>query len=152
MPTPRHFARSLLVDCDIPASGSARFERTAPTRVAPHRMTLINPLRPQFRHRRRAGTMRIGGARNAADGARPQPPLIASPALQANMGGDRAAALPPSLLGPSAMRRQLPAPTVLVFDSGLGGLTVFREVARARPDARVIYAADDALFPYGQIE
>ena len=44
------------------------------------------------------------------------------------------------------------SPTILLFDSGLGGLTVFREVARARPDARFIYAADDALFPYGAIE
>ena len=42
------------------------------------------------------------------------------------------------------------APTILVFDSGLGGLTVFREVATARPDARLIYAADDAFFPYGR--
>ncbi len=41
-------------------------------------------------------------------------------------------------------------PTILVFDSGLGGLTVHREVARARPDARYIYAADDAFFPYGK--
>jgi glutamate racemase len=41
------------------------------------------------------------------------------------------------------------SPTILVFDSGLGGLTVFREVAAARPDARFIYAADDAYFPYG---
>ena len=40
-------------------------------------------------------------------------------------------------------------PGILVFDSGLGGLTVFREVAAARPDARLIYAADDAFFPYG---
>ena len=39
--------------------------------------------------------------------------------------------------------------TVLIFDSGLGGLTVFREVARARPDARFVYVADDAGFPYG---
>jgi len=39
--------------------------------------------------------------------------------------------------------------TVLVFDSGLGGLTVFREVAAARPDARFVYVADDAAFPYG---
>jgi glutamate racemase len=39
--------------------------------------------------------------------------------------------------------------TILVFDSGLGGLTVFREVAAARPDARYIYVADDAFFPYG---
>jgi glutamate racemase len=43
------------------------------------------------------------------------------------------------------------APAILVFDSGLGGLTVFREIAAARPDARLIYAADDAAFPYGRI-
>lgn len=42
------------------------------------------------------------------------------------------------------------APTILVFDSGLGGLTVFDPVARARPDARFIYVADDAAFPYGR--
>lgn len=41
------------------------------------------------------------------------------------------------------------APTLLVFDSGLGGLTVQREIAAARPDARLIYTADDAGFPYG---
>ncbi|MCX8254788.1 Glutamate racemase [Beijerinckiaceae bacterium RH AL1] len=38
---------------------------------------------------------------------------------------------------------------ILVFDSGLGGLTVASEVARLRPDARITYAADDAGFPYG---
>ncbi len=43
------------------------------------------------------------------------------------------------------------APTILVFDSGLGGLTVHREVSAARPDARFIYAADDAAFPYGRL-
>jgi len=42
-------------------------------------------------------------------------------------------------------------PTILVFDSGLGGLTVFREIVRLRPDARYVYVADDALFPYGRI-
>ncbi len=42
------------------------------------------------------------------------------------------------------------APTILVFDSGLGGLTVYREIAKARPDARYIYVADDAGFPYGR--
>jgi glutamate racemase len=41
------------------------------------------------------------------------------------------------------------ASTILVFDSGLGGLTVYREIARLRPDARLVYAADDAAFPYG---
>lgn len=40
-------------------------------------------------------------------------------------------------------------PLILVFDSGLGGLTVFREVAAIRPDARYVYAADDVAFPYG---
>ena len=43
------------------------------------------------------------------------------------------------------------APTILVFDSGLGGLTVFREIAAARPDARFVYVADDAGFPYGNM-
>jgi glutamate racemase len=43
------------------------------------------------------------------------------------------------------------APKILVFDSGLGGLTVFVEVARLRPDADLIYAADDAGFPYGAL-
>jgi glutamate racemase len=41
------------------------------------------------------------------------------------------------------------APTILVFDSGLGGLTVFREIVKARPDAAYVYVADDAFFPYG---
>jgi glutamate racemase len=40
-------------------------------------------------------------------------------------------------------------PTILVFDSGLGGLTVLREVVRARDDAHYLYVADDAFFPYG---
>jgi glutamate racemase len=40
-------------------------------------------------------------------------------------------------------------PTILVFDTGLGGLTVLREIVRARPDAHYVYVADDAFFPYG---
>jgi glutamate racemase len=43
------------------------------------------------------------------------------------------------------------SPTILIFDSGVGGLTVFREVAKARSDARFIYVADDAGFPYGNL-
>ncbi len=42
------------------------------------------------------------------------------------------------------------APKILVFDSGLGGLTVHAEIAKLRPDASLTYAADDAGFPYGQ--
>ena len=41
------------------------------------------------------------------------------------------------------------APTIVVFDSGVGGLTVYREIVAARPDARYFYVADDAGFPYG---
>ena len=41
------------------------------------------------------------------------------------------------------------SPTILVIDSGLGGLTVLREIARARPEARYVYVADDVFFPYG---
>ncbi|WP_046868345.1 glutamate racemase [Microvirga massiliensis] len=44
-----------------------------------------------------------------------------------------------------------PAPTILVFDSGFGGLTVFSEAVKARPDAQFVYAADDAGFPYGRL-
>ena len=43
------------------------------------------------------------------------------------------------------------APTILVFDSGVGGLTVYREVAAVRPDAAYVYVADDAGFPYGNL-
>jgi glutamate racemase len=33
----------------------------------------------------------------------------------------------------------------------LGGLTVLREIARARPDATLTFVADDAAFPYGKL-
>ncbi|MFA6965087.1 glutamate racemase [Bosea sp. (in: a-proteobacteria)] len=42
-------------------------------------------------------------------------------------------------------------PTILVFDSGLGGLTVLSQTTRAQPGAHVVYAADDAGFPYGRL-
>jgi glutamate racemase len=41
------------------------------------------------------------------------------------------------------------SPKILVFDSGLGGLTVFSEIAKIRPNAEFVYCADDAGFPYG---
>ena len=41
---------------------------------------------------------------------------------------------------------------ILVFDSGLGGLTVYREIVAALPNADFVYAADDAAFPYGALE
>jgi glutamate racemase len=36
-----------------------------------------------------------------------------------------------------------------VFDSGLGGLSVLAEIARALPDADLVYLADTAHVPYG---
>lgn len=38
---------------------------------------------------------------------------------------------------------------VLIFDSGVGGLSVLHELRMARPDHRVIYVADNEFFPYG---
>jgi len=40
-------------------------------------------------------------------------------------------------------------PRILLFDSGMGGLTVARAVAKQIPDAHLIYSADNAGFPYG---
>ena len=36
-----------------------------------------------------------------------------------------------------------------VFDSGVGGLTVFREIARALPHEALVYLGDSARVPYG---
>lgn len=41
---------------------------------------------------------------------------------------------------------------VLVFDSGIGGLTVLREARVLMPDRRFVYVADDAAFPSGAWE
>ena len=45
----------------------------------------------------------------------------------------------------------LPPPDapLLLFDSGVGGLSVLAEVRKLLPDAPVIYAADNAGLPYG---
>lgn len=40
-------------------------------------------------------------------------------------------------------------PRILIFDSGMGGLTVARALAQQMPQACLIYAADNAAFPYG---
>jgi glutamate racemase len=41
------------------------------------------------------------------------------------------------------------AKPILVFDSGIGGLTVLRELRVLMPERSFIYIADDAGFPYG---
>ena len=39
---------------------------------------------------------------------------------------------------------------VLVFDSGIGGLTVLREARVLMPERNFVYVADNAAFPYGR--
>src|SRR5690606_24650384 len=41
---------------------------------------------------------------------------------------------------------------ILMFDSGVGGLTVLREARVLMPGRRFVYVADDAAFPYGRWE
>ncbi|MDC9594905.1 glutamate racemase [Xenorhabdus sp. IM139775] len=41
-------------------------------------------------------------------------------------------------------------PTILVFDSGVGGLSVYQEIRRLLPDLHYIYAFDNEAFPYGE--
>jgi glutamate racemase len=43
----------------------------------------------------------------------------------------------------------IPAPRVLVFDSGVGGLSVAAEIQLLLPHVSIIYASDNAAFPYG---
>ena len=40
-------------------------------------------------------------------------------------------------------------PRILVFDSGVGGLSIVHEIQKKLPFAPLIYASDNAFFPYG---
>ena len=42
--------------------------------------------------------------------------------------------------------------TILIFDSGIGGLSVLREARVLLPKQHYVYVADDAAFPYGDWE
>jgi glutamate racemase len=39
---------------------------------------------------------------------------------------------------------------VLVFDSGVGGLSVYNEIRQLLPNLHYIYAFDNVAFPYGE--
>ncbi len=41
------------------------------------------------------------------------------------------------------------SPRILVFDSGVGGLSVAREIQRRLPWLPLVYASDNGFFPYG---
>ena len=51
---------------------------------------------------------------------------------------------------PTTTSIQSPA-RVLVFDSGVGGLSVLREISQRTPDVELIFACDNAAFPYGTL-
>lgn len=47
------------------------------------------------------------------------------------------------------MNPDAPYAPVLLFDSGVGGLSVLEQVRAQRPEAPIVYCADNAGFPYG---
>src|SRR5690606_12835146 len=52
--------------------------------------------------------------------------------------------------GPSLyMNSIIRAPRILVFDSGVGGLSILRELQRKLPLCEWTYASDNEAFPYG---
>jgi glutamate racemase len=55
----------------------------------------------------------------------------------------------PSAEPSSILNPQSSIPSIGVFDSGVGGLTVFREIARALPREPLVYLGDSARVPYG---
>ena len=46
------------------------------------------------------------------------------------------------------MKNKMDAP-IGVFDSGVGGLTVVREIIRQLPNENIVYFGDTARVPYG---
>ncbi|MDH2924793.1 glutamate racemase [Nicoletella semolina] len=41
-------------------------------------------------------------------------------------------------------------PTILLYDSGMGGLTVYSSIRQLLPDAHYLYCFDNAYFPYSE--
>ena len=58
-------------------------------------------------------------------------------------------ALPPSTSPISARQERITASTIGIFDSGVGGLSAWREIVRRLPQEDVSYVADQAHVPYG---
>ena len=64
------------------------------------------------------------------------------------IGTMRELAKPPVAV-PSTQKAAAPKPLILIFDSGVGGLSVMGEVTAHLPGFRIAYAADNFAFPYG---
>ncbi len=41
-------------------------------------------------------------------------------------------------------------PNVLIFDSGVGGLSVFQEINKRLPEVNYYYLFDNQAYPYGE--
>ncbi|HDL1675855.1 TPA: aspartate/glutamate racemase family protein, partial [Mannheimia haemolytica] len=41
-------------------------------------------------------------------------------------------------------------PTILLYDSGMGGLTIYDEIRKVLPHAHYLYCFDNAFFPYSE--
>src|SRR4051794_15038795 len=62
---------------------------------------------------------------------------------------DDSASVLPNTLGPRyTVKMNVHAP-IGIFDSGLGGLSVAREIRRLLPAERLLYVADSRFCPYG---
>lgn len=53
-------------------------------------------------------------------------------------------------MSPAAMLSNTVKPSILVFDSGVGGLSVYQEIRQLLPQLHYIYAFDNQGFPYGE--
>ncbi|MDF7666572.1 glutamate racemase [Orbaceae bacterium ESL0727] len=47
------------------------------------------------------------------------------------------------------MHNDQKTPSILIFDSGIGGLSVYNEIRKKYPALHYIYLFDNAMFPYG---
>lgn len=48
--------------------------------------------------------------------------------------------------------KNLHSPTILVFDSGVGGISVYLDIKKQLPNADYIYLFDNEAYPYGELE
>ncbi len=49
------------------------------------------------------------------------------------------------------MNNSVNVPTILIFDSGVGGVSVYSEIKTEMPDANYIYLFDNKAYPYGEL-
>src|SRR5262245_6772470 len=107
-------------------------------------------LLPPSRSRARRGRLLQDPREEARDGAQHAQPVPArrahraGGAVAARHGGEPRARPSQAEAGGSRV-----SPRILVFDSGMGGLTVAGAIRAELPEAELVYAADSAAFPYG---